>query len=380
MPTLVAICPYCRVGGVRAPATAVGASVTCPKCGSNFTVMPSDGLPGWSAGTTRAASPALEVKSVTVPTSASSSSTALPETTEPSPVVVRDDRPGRKSKSGPAPLVSPVGDSVGAAEPADPGQVLGLLGLILVGVAVVTSQLPFGRIIALVVAGVGFLAGLASLGAEGRAKLYGGLAIGLHALILIGVLFLPAWFNLDPWRNPVSDTPQGPVAIEHGSGTARPISANDWLDSSQSSWEFQDVRVTVRSATVAPIELIGPKGAKRLTNEAYLQLIVRVANIGVERPVMLTGWATNQADDLTITAVTGQVLKPVRFENGWAPEPVLPMERIFPGHAAEMRFVFAAPPAKADSLRLILPGQAVGLPQEQIRFQIGPFAGRVGTP
>ncbi|MBX9626299.1 MAG: hypothetical protein K2X82_21045, partial [Gemmataceae bacterium] len=39
---IVALCPYCRAGGVRAPESAVGSSATCPNCKSNFTVIPTD--------------------------------------------------------------------------------------------------------------------------------------------------------------------------------------------------------------------------------------------------------------------------------------------------------------------------------------------------
>jgi hypothetical protein len=342
--------------------------------------MPSDGLPGWSTGKTSPATATSEANTITVPTSETRPTTTMPDETEPLPVMPGDEPPRRTSKPEPAPVVTRAAATPAEAEPADPGQVLGLLALILVGVAVVASQFPFGRIVAGVIAGVGAVAGLAALAAEGRAKLYGGLAMGFHAIILLVVLLLPTWLNLDPWTTSAPELPRGPVAVEHGSGATRPITATDWLDSSNSSWECRDVRVSVRSAIVAPLELIGPKGAKRLTKEPYVQLTVRMANVGVERHLPLSGWATGQAEGLALTDGAGTALKPATFEDGWAPEPMLPLDRVMPGHAAEVRFVFAAPPAKTDTLRLTLPGSGVGLPTEEIRFQIGWGTGRVAGP
>src|SRR6188472_3377925 len=78
MTTIVAMCPYCRAGGVRAPATAVGALATCPKCRSSFTVIPSDEpLPG---ATGPSANPPVG-GGETRPAA------ALPDVTEPSPVL-----------------------------------------------------------------------------------------------------------------------------------------------------------------------------------------------------------------------------------------------------------------------------------------------------
>lgn len=366
MPTIVAICPYCRAGGVRAPQSAIGASATCPKCGSSFTVMPSDQLPGWASQSPGTSGPAAHPAPTAAPTSETLPAAVMPDATEPSPVVPGEAKP----KARPAPATDTEVEPP-EAEPADPALVLGLVALILVGIAVVASQFPFGRFIAAGVAGLGLLGGLAALGGEGRAKLYGGLAMGLHFLILVVVLVLPSWLNLDPWRGPTVEEPKGPQAVEHGSGLSRPVTPGDWLDAGRSSWEYQGVRVTVRSAHIAPIELVGPKGVKRTTKESYLQLRLLVSNVGVERQLDLAGWATGQADALQFTDAAGKALKPATFEGGWAPELGKPLQRVMPGHSSEAHFVFVAPPPKTDSLRLQLSGAAFGMPSEEIRFRIG---------
>lgn len=326
--------------------------------------MPSDSLPGWAAPDKPAPfTPSSPVPAV--PAAETRSAAAMPDQTEPSPVL-----PVEKS---PRPKPRPV--SVEAerdeAEPADPALVLALVALILVGVAVVGSQFPHGRFIAIGVAGIGFLGGLAALGGEGRARLYGGVALGLHTVILIVVLLVPSWLSLEPWRGPAVEEPKGPQAVEHGTGLTRTYSPGDWLDGATQSWQFQDVRVSVRSAAVGPVELVGPKGVKRTTKEPYLQLVLRVVNTGAEREVPLSGWATGQADALQITDAAGKPLKPAAFDEGWAPELRKPPERLMPGHSPEVRFLFVAPPPKNDSLRIKLSGAAFGMPDQEIQFRIG---------
>jgi hypothetical protein len=244
--------------------------------------------------------------------------------------------------------------------------------LTLVGIAVVASQFSYGRIVAAVVAGLGLAGGVASLGAEGRAKLAGGLAIVLHCLILLTVLLLPSWLSLDPWRGPPTDNrPDGPVSVEHGTGRLTPVSASEWVDASKYSWEDKDVRITVRTASIGPVELVGPKDAKRPTKEQYFGLRLRIVNSGVEREIPLSGWAAGQgAGMVRVTDPSGHVLKPATFEENRQPERGKPVEHLFPGNSSEPRLIFAAPTAKAEWLHVQLPGSALGL-TEDVKFLVG---------
>lgn len=101
MATIVAICPYCRAGGVRAPQASVGASATCPKCKSSFTVMPSDGLPGWAkepqpAKVSGAHTPVAEPPKPTDETKPVAAM-GMADVTEPSPILPHDERVKVKS-------------------------------------------------------------------------------------------------------------------------------------------------------------------------------------------------------------------------------------------------------------------------------------------
>ncbi len=370
MPTIVSICPYCRAGGVRAPQSNIGASATCPSCKSSFTVMPSDGLPGWAKEASTPPSPPVPVKAPAVEETRPAAAMGLADVTEPSPVLQADELPAPTKRTSPPPVTEMEEPSA----PADMGLVMALGALILVGVAVVATQFPYGRIIAAVIALLGVIGGLIGLAAEGRARLAGGLAIGLHGLILLVVVALPSWLNLDPWRGPPEpDVPLGPVALEHGSGRgSRPVEAVEWLDAARFSWEYRDVRVTVRSAHLGPVELIGPGGAKRTPKAQYLHLRLRVVNSGVERDIPLSGWATGRnVDAIRVVDPKGTVLKPAAFvEANWQPERGKPSERLFPDQSSEVTLILAAPPGKVEWLRVELPGAAVGL-NEAIRFQIG---------
>ncbi len=248
--------------------------------------------------------------------------------------------------------------------------VVALSAVALVGVAMVATLFPFGRFIAATVSVVGLLAGVGSLGAEGRAKAVGGLAIGLHFIVLLLVLVLPSWLNLDPWTPGIENAPPAPQAYSHAKQTA---TLAQWVDSASASWQFKDVRVTIVSATVAPLDLIDPKGDKRPSKEQYLQLVVRVRNIGVERPLDLSGWTVGQNVDLVrVTDSPGRTLNTAAFEEGWHPaEPAFnkQFEKLYPDKFSEVRLIFTAPQPRIDFLRVTLPGTMFGF-EEEIKFQI----------
>jgi hypothetical protein len=365
MTTIVAMCPYCRAGGVRAPATAVGSLATCPKCRSSFTVIPSDDpLPG---ATGPSASPPVG-GGETRPAA------ALPDVTEPSPVLSEDEEKPAKRKPKPAVAAppEPAAESEEPAEPTDLGMMFALGALILVGPAVLASQLPFGRVIATVLAAIGLIGGALCLGTEGKARRIAAGAVFLHFVTLVVVVFLPGWLNLDPWSGPPpSDEPKGPQAAELATGTTVPLTPNNWLDAGRYGWQLRDVRVSARAA-VGPIELIGPKGAKRTTKEHYLYLTLQVRNVGFDREIPLSGWAASEgANGVQVIDANGKPLALATFEAGWAPDRARSIGRAMPGQAPEVLLLYVAPPAKTDHVRVQLSGTAIGAPEEEIKFRTG---------
>jgi hypothetical protein len=308
----------------------------------------------------------------------------MPDATEPSPVLPGEPRRERKPEStsavitpGLSPLLVPEREH--HAETMDFGMVAGLIGLILIGPTVLISQVPYGRIVALIMAVIGLLLGLASLGAEGRAKLTGSVAAALHSLIIVVLLLLPSWLNLGPWLTPrfESDEPTGPQAVGHGTQTAAPA---DWVDASTASWRYRDASVTVRSATVGPVDLVGPKAAKRTSKQEYLRLTLRITHEGTEQPIELSGWASGEANHARLTDASGQALKPATLDRGWELAGESKPTVLFPGKVAEIVLVFEAPPKRAEFYRLTLPGESIGL-IESVRFRIpGSFVTSRRTP
>ncbi|HSQ58519.1 MAG TPA: hypothetical protein VLM40_22555 [Gemmata sp.] len=255
-------------------------------------------------------------------------------------------------------------------EPLDYGLAFALGALILVGPAVLASQLPFGRFIATALSVVGLLGGILALGTEGRARMMAIGATVAHSLILLVVFFIPSLLNLDPWLGYSTDEgPKGPVMIDHATSQKNAITSETWLDASKYSWEFRDVRVTVSSARVGPVELRGPKDAKRLTKEKYFQLELRLENSGVERMIDLSGWAAGQgADGVQLTDSAGKPLSPAKFDGAWQPELGNTARQLFPGHPSVVKFIYAPPPANTGPVRVELSGSAFGLPEQKVKF------------
>jgi len=194
--------------------------------------------------------------------------------------------------------------------------------------------------------------------------------VALHLGLLVVVFFFPSWLNLDPWLGTKVEVPQGPFAVAHGSGERKPVSPAEWIDANTHSWENKDARLTVGPAAVGPLELRGPKDAKKTTKEQYLELVVRVTNTGVEREILLPGWATGQGiDGFRVTDASGKPLQLATFDAGWAPDRGKPGTRGMPGVSSELRFHFVAPPAKTDSVRVTLNGEPFGVPDE-IKFRV----------
>jgi hypothetical protein len=321
MSTIVSMCPYCRAGGVRAPASAVGASATCPRCKSNFTVIPSD-------------------EPVAPPAPETAETRPAPALTEPSPVLPALAVPVS------APAAVPV-VPVGSAEPVP---LFAVFAFVLVGPAALATQVPYGRGLALVLCAAGGALACAGLGAGARAVLWGAGAALVHAALALALLFAPALFGLSPWRDgPPPEQPPGPWAVDTEAGTVRP--ASDPIDAPREAFVYGDAQVTAR-ASFGPLD--AQPGAPR--GPAHLIVRVRVQNLGdAERP--LSDWAAGRGTrGATATDENGKPLKPAArpLENAKS------FDQLPPGGVSELRFAFVPP--KADTVLLKLSGAALGAP------------------
>lgn len=349
----VAVCPYCRAGGVRAPDHAVGASATCPNCKSNFTVYRDERLPDRTGAVAETATHA-----------------AAEDVTEPSPVL--DDAPPPRV---PAPTAASVGAAAAAEVAADTALVVALGGLMLFGLGMVATLLPFGRAVGLGLCVLGLLAGLAALGGETKARRAGWAAAALNLVAAAVLLFFPAWLGLDPWFAAAEEPPPEPALVGHG-GAEGGGDPKGVIPAERASWAHDDLRVTVRPTVVGPVELVGPDGAKKKSRESVLLVTVRLTNTGAKRAVPLSGWAAGEGAGLRLTDPSGKALARKTFEPGWRPAGPPKTAALAPGNPLDLPFAFEPPAGRTESLRLVLDGAALDEPGA-ITFRIaGPFGRR----
>lgn len=340
MATIVALCPYCKRGGVRAPEKVIGSAATCPNCGSQFTVVPQE----------KDESPNAALETRPHPVSSAK--------TEESPVLPQGSPPAAGSK-----------------RENDPAFTGSLIALTLFGLGVVGTQFPFGRFIGLGLCGLGMLLALICLLAEGRARKFAVAAVGLNVVSVALLALVPGWLGFLPnFKEDNPAMPKGPHSIGLNSNEIVP---GDRTDAGKAAYANGDVRIGAR-AFVQPVDLVGPNNAVRRSRENVLKLHLTITNSGVERRIPLTGWAVGSAGDgVQFVDPAGKSLKTRTLEAGWRPAGSEKIDGLFPGKSAEVILLFD-PPASSESkrvefLNLDLSGSGVGQ-VEPIRFKMpGPF-------
>lgn len=294
----IALCPHCRNSRFRVPLNKRGETVRCPKCGESFTLIPCDEMPA----ETWAAAPVGAV-----------------EAQQATPVADTGDEPRQMAQF-----------ALGA-----------------VGVALIISQLPYGRMVAVFLAlGGCTLAGLSLLGLERRRWLgWGG--IGLNAILLATLVAFPSSLGLSGWL------PETQIADDTQQQESEP---EEWIDAGEAAWELDGVRVALTFANV------GPDLAKPGTPDRYLWVGVKVTNLG-KQPLDFAQWDVLTGNRPTLTTKNGT---PISGKQLVKSEPKKP---IAAGKSVECVLVFEATAADAGDLLLQLPGGAFG-GNTSVRFRI----------
>jgi hypothetical protein len=347
---IIAVCPYCQVGRVRAPERAVGATANCPRCHSSFTVVDSGETEELAR---QRVSAAQSVPPPADPPSQAQVATSPVETT----AVITVPRPL------PAPLPAPVvTDDDDDSEPTDPARVATVFAFLLAGAGLIAAQFPYGRFGTVGGCALGaLLAAAAALSA--RRPVWPAVATGLNGLVLVIALLLPGWLGLAPWRPVKTADENKTVQVVSAEGLQKPQS--EWVEIGQ-AWQFDDVRI-VGKATFGPVEVLGPKGQVAWSRKNYIQVRVKVANVGVAREIPFNGW--NPAA-VKFTDASGTAAPPAKFEGGWVPTEVSKTAKLTPGKSADWLLLFEAPANPTEYFRLELPGAPCGVPDSPVRFQI----------
>lgn len=360
----IAACPLCRASKFRVPSKMRGTFQTCPTCRQEFLLVPerpadSDDdflLPPPGESDPTASDAGVGTADDLVPAPEPVAAVARPAVPEPVPVAPPADPVPNPvlfpplPPAGPAPTPRPFVDN--------PLR-LALAAAMLFGVGVVAGQLPYGRIIMAVLAVVGLgLGGLSLLGLETRRWL-GRAGAGLNGVTLLVVAFAPGVFGLSDWWPPAPTTGIGPpLAVVKGGET---VPAPEWLDAGRASWQHGDVRLSVFSAVIGPVELVDPGGRKRWTKEKYVQIVLRIKNNGVAREITARGFGGPGADAAAprLTAAD-RGLGAKTFEAGWRPAARPEPHPLYPGKTSDYLLVFEPPPTAGVDMRLEVPGEGFG--------------------
>src|SRR5262249_53304743 len=199
---LLAVCPYCGQGKVGPRAHAEGRTAPCPNCYNCFTLVPSNEVAREQAHRP-APAPRAPAPAAAAPKPApAASATATVPAEHPPPAPATRPTPAPTAAPQLAPGLPRGPRPVPADCPATELQValpLALVALTLGGVSLVVSQLPYGRISTVIVAGLGLLVGLLSLLVAERKRLVPACAAALNGAALLAVLVLPGWLGLTTW-------------------------------------------------------------------------------------------------------------------------------------------------------------------------------------
>jgi len=210
---IVARCPFCGKGSVRAPERAIGLSATCPRCHSCFTIADSAAMGSVPAPASR---PALDLAPV-APSATKEPSSLVEEFDErPVPQAVRKakiESPGRK--------IEVERDEPPEAK-AGPELPLALIAAILGGFGLAFSQTRIGHYGAAGAALLGLLVAGIGLAVARNQKLAPGLAAIFNILILVVIFAMPRRLGLGSWRAARETRPESvllfkavPTTIEH---------------------------------------------------------------------------------------------------------------------------------------------------------------------
>lgn len=312
-------CPACRTNRYRIPNRSRGSVARCPQCDKDFVLVPEDEPPPIvrSFGTVRV---------------------ELGPQFEPRPAATPVRPVERESKSA-----------------LDVPLILALIAVGLTGTAVVTGHVPYGRFVAVGLAPLGLILAAVSLVGLDRRRWLGWVGVGLNALLLLVLVWLPGWLGIGPWF-PRSDPDAGPKPVTAvGRAGHLPVPAT-WVDASRAEWEQGDLRVAVTAVGIGSSESVPARKKSRV-----LRIGVRLTNVGVARAIELPA-AAGTLPGPTLTDATGKQL----YCHGSADAAA---GNIYPGKSIDRVYLFDVPPPSGGGLRLEFPPFVLGN-TDPVRFRI----------
>ena len=372
---ILAVCPFCKQGKVRAPDTAVGMSATCPSCHNCFTIAASS-EPAAKAGPARTA----------VAAKAAIASPAKPAVSDPTPLpagIISDETleseavPPLPAEPAPEPRREKI--AIMTYRPAPEPETesifsLAMFAFILAGAALFASQITrYGRYatVALAMLGV-FLAFLALISAY-RGRRWPALALAANLLTILLITVLPGWLALDSWWPAKVVNDAGMTKVRPLNGGASGMLEGGWLDVSQGAWQRDDMLIAFSRAWVGKVEMVGPKDKRQVSKSKALVVGLKFTNVGAARRIEYRSWQRPAPPDAPLpvaTDSTGKVLAAMKIDEGWEVPSHATNGTMLPGKSHEDWLLFEAPDPKAEYVRLELPSWAFGDKGEPVRLHI----------
>jgi hypothetical protein len=236
------------------------------------------------------------------------------------------------------------------------------------------------RLLTLPLCGIGLLLALLGLlAADPRRSGYLLPAVGLlvNGPILVYAVFGMGLLTRAPRADEAARDAARPAVVPLGSraGSAfTPAGDAEWIDAASGAVQLGDARVRVRAVEVGPVEFKdGPR--KRVSKEKYLQITLRLNNVGVAQKLTYTSWAG--ANPATLRDQAGRVCRARTFAQGLEVVGHVPKATLAPGKFTDDVLVFEPPAAGVEYLRLELPAAAFGgngalrlqIPRSMITFR-----------
>lgn len=371
---ILAVCPFCQQGKVRAPDNAVGLSATCPSCHNCFTIVASK-----EAAANETAAKAQRSRTA-VATEATLAKATLSDAT-PLPTGITAEAPMAFDRSAPPsqpetpsermtvmtlrPPSAPESESIFS---------LAMFAFILVGAALFISQITrYGRYVTVGLAMLGVVLAFLALISAYRGRLWPSLALAANLLTILVVTALPSWLALDSWwaARPVND--KGITKSRPLDGGAAGMLAGGWIDVSQAGWQRDDILVTFSNAWIGNVQLIGAKDKRQFSKNKLLVVSLKFANVGAARRIDYRSWQRPAPPDAPVPVVTdstGKTLAAYKIEDGWEVRDHAINGAIMPGQNHTDWLIFEAPDPKAEFVRMELPAWALGEKGDPIRLQI----------
>lgn len=333
----IAQCPHCKSAKFKVPWKKHESVMACPGCAKEFELIPYDAPPDrsklWASGKAVAPDTLFSISS-TIP------DVVKRPAVEPAPIIVHDEPVVSSHRSIDLPLV------------------FALTALVGIGVAILSAQFPYGRILSLGVCLIGVaMAGFSLFGLEQRRWL-GWTGLGVHAGMTLLLLVAPAWLGAGDWLPAPEPVDQSTIVFSAGHDGGVPVPA-EWVDASAASWQQNDLRVAVLGTRIAPLDPKAKTPDQRKVRGWFVTL--QLSNIGVARGIDIGP----SGEKLTAIRMLSTSNKPVAWKKL---EEIIPAT-IFPGKSIERTLVFEVPTERSETWRLEIPSETFAN-RDPIRLRI----------